>query len=138
MGFLVDTDVLSESCKVRPTPGVLRWLEEHDHEVHLSTVSIGEIVKGIGLLPAGRRRKQVEAWFARIERWAGSRCLAPTSEVMHVWGRLCARQEAAGRRLPVLDSLIGATALAHGLVVATRHRADYSSEVPVINPWETP
>ncbi|MDD5201358.1 MAG: PIN domain-containing protein, partial [Terrimicrobiaceae bacterium] len=88
------------------------------------------------LLPAGRRRKEVERWFERLERWAGSRLLAPTAEVMREWGRLCARNERKGRRLPVLDSLIAATALTHNLSLVTRNTADYPSDIPLINPWE--
>ena len=135
MGWLLDTDVLSESSNSRPDEGVMSWLDAHDHEVYLSTISLGEIIKGIELLASGKRRKEIEHWFSRIERWAGPRLLAPTGDVMRAWGRLCARHERKGRRLPVLDSLIAATALAHGLTLVTRNTKDYPADVPVFDPW---
>jgi predicted nucleic acid-binding protein len=87
-------------------------------------------------MAAGKRRKEIEAWFARLERWAGPRLLAPTEAVMREWGRLCANNECKGRRLPVLDSLIAATAIAHGLTLVTRNVGDYPEEVALLNPWE--
>jgi hypothetical protein len=136
MGYLLDTDVLSESSNPFPEPKVMQWLDDHDHELFLSTVSLGEMTKGIELLAPGKRRKEIEVWFSRLERWADSRLLAPTADVMRSWGQLCARNERKGRRLPVLDSMIAATAMAHGLILATRNTRDYPPEVPVLNPWD--
>jgi predicted nucleic acid-binding protein len=136
MGWLLDTDVLSESSNPHPSERVTAWLDAHDHEIHLSTISLGEIVKGVELLPPGKRRKEIEAWFGRLERWAGPRLLPPTANVMHEWGRLCARHERQGRTLPVLDSLIAATALAHGLTLVTPNTGDYPGDVPVLDPWK--
>jgi predicted nucleic acid-binding protein len=136
MAWLLDTDVLSESSNPQPSERVMAWLDAHDHEVHLSTISLGEIVKGIELMAAGKRRKEIEMWFARLERWAGPRLLAPTESVMREWGRLCANNERKGRRLPVLDSLIAATAIAHGLTLVTRNTGDYPEEVSLLNPWK--
>ena len=135
MAWLLDTDVLSESSNSHPNKKVMEWLDAHDHEIYLSTISLGEIVKGIELLPVGRRQKEIASWFERLETWAGSRLLTPTQKVMHEWGKLCARNELKGRRLPVLDSLIAATALAHSLTLVTRNTSDYPPEVPVLNPW---
>jgi len=135
MGWLLDTDVLSESSNPQPRERVMAWLDAHEHDVYLSTISLGEIVKGIELMAAGKRRKEIEAWFARLERWAGSRLLAPDEAVMREWGRLCAVHERKGRRLPVLDSLIAATAIAHGHTLVTRNVGDYPEDVPLLNPW---
>jgi toxin FitB len=135
MAWLLDTDVLSESSNPRPNERVMAWLDAHDDDIHLSTISLGEMVKGIELLPGGKRKKEIAAWFGRLERWAGPRLLAPTNKVMHEWGWLCARHERRGRKLPVLDSLIAATALAHGRTLVTRNTSDYPADVPVLNPW---
>ena len=140
MGYLLDTDVLSESSNPRPDKRVIAWMDEHDHEIYLSTISLGEITKGIELLSPGKRRKEIEAWFTRIEEWAGtgvgSRLLAPTEQVMSAWGKLCARHESKGRRLPVLDSLIAATAIANDLTLVTRNTSDHPQGIPILNPWE--
>ena len=140
MGYLLDTDVLSESSNPRPDIRVMEWMDEHDHELFLSTISLGEITKGIELLSAGKRRKEIEAWFARLEEWAGtgtgSRLLAPTEQVRRAWGKLCAHHESKGRRLPVLDSLIAATAIANDLTLVTRNTGDHPQGIPILNPWE--
>ncbi len=136
MGYLLDTDVLSESSNPQPDERVMGWLDVHDHEISLSTISLGEIVKGVELLPAGRRKGEIATWFERLEKWCENRLLPPTEQVMREWGRLCARHQRKGRRLPVLDSLIAATALAHDLTLVTRNTSDYPSEVALINPWK--
>ncbi len=136
MGYLLDTDVLSESSNPKPDEAVMDWLDAHDHETHLSTISLGEMVKGIELLAAGKRKNEIAAWFERLEHWTENRLLPPTGQVMREWGQLCARQQRKGRRLPVLDSLIAATALAHDLVLVTRNTGDYPDEVPILNPWK--
>ena len=135
MGWLLDTDVLSKSSNPRPNERVLAWLDSHEHDIHFSTISLGEIVKGIELLSPGKRRREIEAWFARLERWAGPRLLAPTEVVMRAWGKLCAAHERKGRRLPVLDSLIAATAIAHGLTLVTRNTSDYPRNISLLDPW---
>jgi len=137
MGYLLDTDVLSESSNPRPDQRVTAWLDLHDHELYLSTISLGEITKGIELVAPGKRRKEIEAWFERLESWAesGARLLAPDERVMKVWGTLCARHEMKGRRLPVLDSLIAATAIANDLTLVTRNTADHPEGISMLNPW---
>ena len=139
MGYLLDTDVLSDSSIPRPDPRVLEWMDAHDHELFLSTISLGEIIKGIELLSPGKRRNEIERWFTRMEAWAGkgrdSRLLPPDAHVMREWGRLCARHEKKGRRLPVLDSLIAATAIANDLTLVTRNISDHPREIPILNLW---
>ena len=136
MGYLLDTDVLSESSNPQPDERVMDWLDAHEHETALSTISLGEIVKGIELLPSGRRKNEIAAWFERLEKWGENRLLPPTAQVMREWGHLCARHQRKGRRLPVLDSLIAATALTHDLTLVTRNTSDYPPEVSLINPWK--
>lgn len=136
MGYLLDTDVLSESSNPQPDERVMDWLDAHEHETALSTISLGEIVKGIELLPSGRRKNEIAAWFERLEKWGENRLLPPTAQVMREWGHLCARHQRKGRRLPVLDGLIAATALTHDLTLVTRNTSDYPPEVSLINPWK--
>lgn len=137
MGFLLDADVLSESSNHHPDKAVMDWLDDHDHESYLSTISLGEIVKGLELLPPGKRKNEIAAWVERLDRWSENRLLAPTDKVMKEWGRLCARHQRKGRCLPVLDSLIAATALANNLALVTRNTEDYPKEVTLINPWKS-
>ena len=68
MSYLVDTNVLCESSKPQPAASVLQWLADHDAELAISALSLGEMLKGIHLMDRGKRRLQIESWYRRIER----------------------------------------------------------------------
>lgn len=135
MSYLVDANVLCESSKARPDPAVLQWLAEHDAELRISSLTLGEMLKGIHLMDQGKRRHEIERWYQRIERWAARRLLVLDLPVMMTWGNFYAKHQRAGRKLPVMDSLLAATALEHRLTLVTRNTADFPSDVPVFNPW---
>jgi predicted nucleic acid-binding protein len=135
MFYLLDTNILCESSKARPDAGVVRWLGDHDAELHVSVLSMGEMLKGIHLMDQGNRRHEIEQWFQRIERWAAKRLLVMDAGTMSTWGRFYARHQLAGRKLPLMDSLLAATALQHGLTLVTRNVADFPEEVAVLDPW---
>jgi predicted nucleic acid-binding protein len=135
MPYLLDANVLCESSRPRPDGSVLQWLAEHDGELQLSALTVGEMIKGIHLLDQGRRRRQLEAWYARIERWAAGRILPLDVPVMRRWGTFYAKHQLNGRKLDVIDSLLAATAIEHQLTLVTRNTAHFPDEVPMLNPW---
>lgn len=135
MAYLIDAHVLCESSKLRPDAGVVKWLSENDAELHVSAVSLGEMLKGIHLLDQGKRRREIERWYQRIERWAVGRIVTLDAGVMSTWGRFYAKHQRAGRKLPILDSLIAAAALHHQLTLVTRNKADFPDDISVLNPW---
>ena len=133
MIYLVDANVLSEPTKPDPHPGVVEWLRRHERELVVDPIILGELRFGILLLPKGKRRRRLERWFdAGVERL---HCLAWEAETGLRWAQLLARLRASGRAMPIKDSLVAATALVHGLVVATRNRADFEKAgVEVVDP----
>lgn len=135
MTYLADTNVLSEAMRSSPDPQVLRWLRRHEQEIVLDPIILGEIQFGIFLLPSGRRRQRLETWFEiGVSRFI---CLPWEAATGQRWARLLADLRAAGTAMPVQDSLIAATALVHGLTVATRNVADFAKAgVPVVNPFD--
>lgn len=137
MPYLIDTNVLCESSKPKPAAPVLQWLAQHDAELHLSALSIGEMLKGIHLMDRGKRRLEIENWFQRIDRWAAGRILPVDAGVMKTWAVFYAKHQRAGRRLPAIDSIVAATALHHGLTLVTRNATDFPPDVTVLNPWVT-
>ncbi len=138
MKYLLDTCLISELVKKEPNPAVVSWLDEQDEQkLFLSVLNLGELQKGISKLPDGTRKSELQAWVALdlVERFTG-RILEIDLETALCWGRLQGEAEQAGEKLPVMDSLIAATAAAHGLVVVTRNVRDIERcKVRVCNPW---
>ncbi len=134
MKFLADANVLSEATKVAPCPGAVDWLRRHEHEVTVNAVVLGEMEFGILLLPSERRRKKLEEWFARVAEMLP--VLEMDRETARVWAALLARLRRKGRAMPVKDSLIAASALQHGLTVATRNTGDFAHcGVKLVDPF---
>jgi predicted nucleic acid-binding protein len=132
--YLVDANVLSEPTKPQPDQRVVEWLRRHERELVVDPIVLGEIRFGIHLLPAGRRRRALEHWFEEGVRRI--HCLQLDAATGLRWARLLADLRAAGLAMPVKDSLIAATALVHGLTVATRNTLDYEKAgVKVANPF---
>ena len=140
MKYLLDTCLISELVKKEPNPAVVSWLDEEDEQkLFLSVLNLGELQKGISKLPDNAKKDELQAWVALdlVERFAG-RILDIDLETALSWGRLQGEAEQAGEKLPVMDSLIAATAVAHGLVVVTRNVRDMERcGAKVCNPWES-
>ena len=135
MKYLVDATVLSEPTRPDPAPPVVAWLRRHERAIAVDPVILGEIRFGILLLPRGRRRTRLELWFdAGVRRL---HCLPWEAETGLRWAELLARLRASGRAMPIKDSLIAATALAHRLAVVTRNVVDFEKAgCDVVNPFE--
>jgi predicted nucleic acid-binding protein len=136
--FLLDTCLISELVKRDPNAAVLKWLDDRDEQtLFLSVLTPGELQKGISKLSSGVRKDDLQAWIEHdlIERFAG-RILDLDLETALLWGKLQGVAELNGEKLPVMDSLIAATATAHGLVVVTRNVKDMERcQTRVFNPW---
>lgn len=135
MRYLVDANVLSEATKPLPHRAVVEWLRRNEREIVVDPIVLGEIRFGILLLPRGKRRTRLERWFDEgITRlhcipWEGSTGLR--------WAELLASLRRSGRAMSVKDSLIAATAIVHGLAVATHNVDDFASAgVEVVDPFE--
>jgi predicted nucleic acid-binding protein len=135
--YLLDTNVVSELARPRADEQVVAWLRGlRTHQIHLSVLTIGEIRTGIQRLASrdARRASALETWVRGLEDSYGDRLLPVTLEIAQRWPAVH-----AARPLPVVDSLLAATALAHGLTVATRNVKDFvDSGVPVVNPFSSP
>lgn len=134
MSFLVDANVLSEAVRKAPDTHVLNWLDANDANLFLSTVTLGEIEKGIVKLPVGPRRRQLDKWFNELQTTLTGRILAFGEAEASAWAHYFERQRAKGRLLPSIDSMIAATAIVHGLAVVSRNIVDFP-DVRVVNPW---
>ncbi len=134
MSFLVDANVLSEAIRKVPEARVLRWMEVHDADLHLSVITLGEIEKGILKLQMGSRRRGMEAWLRELRSTMTGRILPFGEAEASAWAHYFERQRAKGRVLPTIDSMLAATAKVHGMTMATRNIADFP-DVLVTDPW---
>jgi toxin FitB len=134
--YLLDTNVVSETRRTRPAPGVIAFLQAADATgLFLSVLTLGELRKGV----AARRQtdpisaEQLGVWVDGIETTFADRVLPVDMAVARVWGEL-----SAGRNRPVIDTLIAATAIAGGLTLVTRNTRDVAATgVPLVDPWQS-
>lgn len=134
MTYLVDANVLSEATKPAPNDNAIVWLRRNERAIAVDPVILGEIRFGIHLLPAGKRRRQLEAWFD--EGVANIVCLSWDALTGLRWAKLLAELRKTGKSMPIKDSLIAATALVHDLTVVTRNTHDFrTAQVKVLDPF---
>ncbi|MDH4391887.1 MAG: type II toxin-antitoxin system VapC family toxin [Aquabacterium sp.] len=135
MSYLIDTNVLSELRRKQPDPSVVRWFSQRPAStLYLSVLTLGEIRKGIEGLADPSRRLALLDWLETVlPAFFAGRILPIDTSVADRWGRLVAL---AGRPLPVIDSLLAATAAQHGLILVTRNLRDVQGlGAQVLDPW---
>ena len=134
--YLLDTNILLETRKKHPDPGVVRFLSDVDSaNLFVSSLTLGELRKGVEM-----KRKsdpvmadQISEWLDGIEKTFSDKVLTVDSAVAKRWGIL-----ASDRSRPFVDTLIAATALVHGLSLVTRNTSDLDGiSVLIVNPWDS-
>ena len=135
MSYLFDTNIISETIKVKADQKVIEWLGNIEPSlIYVSVLSFGEIRKGIELLEAGIRKETLTTWLEiKLPLWLGNRLLPITTEVADKWGYM---QAIMKKPLAAIDSLLAATALHHDLTIVTRNEKDFQYPgLRVFNPF---
>ena len=123
MTYLVDANVLSEPTKPVPSSKVVDWLSANEENLVVDSIVVGELCVGIFSLPRGRKRARLERWFGDVVQTID--CLPWDATISRRWAKLVVDLKQKGDKLPLLDSMIAATALQHDLIVATRNTRDF-------------
>jgi len=137
--FVLDTNVLSEVFRPRPSQQVLEWLDAKPRELLFATViSEAEMLRGIALLPAGRRRSMLdEATRLLFTEDFEGRVLPFDRAAASAYAMIGAERQRIGRRIAPLDAQIAAIARAHGASVTTRNVTDFTDcGIEVVDPWQ--
>lgn len=138
MRVLLDTNVLSEVTRPHPDASVLKWLHGLDEDrAFISVVSIAEIRHGVVLMDSGRKRDVLANWLAEDLPQRFERRVLPIDESVALsWGDLMGKAKRSGRSLSSMDGMIAATAITHGLTLATRNIRDFDGlGIELFNPW---
>lgn len=140
MTYLLDTCVISELVAKRPNPAVVAWVDTQvPTSLYLSAVTIGEIARGVSKLVPSRRKEDLSLWLNQTipNRFAG-RILGLDAATMMLWGALVGQLEQQGTPIPLMDSLIAATARQNSLKLVTRNTDDFTATgLALVNPWST-
>ena len=135
--ILLDTNVVSEAMKPEPHPSVRDWLDAQAAEtLFLSSVTIAELMFGIGTLPKGKRKDNLTAALDGALRLFDGRVLPFDTEAARRYADLAVKARRAGKGFPTPDGYIAAIAAAHGFAVASRDTGAFmAAGLTVIDPW---
>jgi toxin FitB len=137
--ILLDTCVVSEPLKPRPNARVTAWLDEQVAEsLYLSTVSLAELLTGVALLPAGKRRTTLSGGLSTLlHRLFAGRMLSFDEAAAAEFPRIVTAARKRGTTISFADGQIASIAAAHGFPVCTRDREPFAAAgIPVIDPWQ--
>jgi predicted nucleic acid-binding protein len=135
--ILLDTNVIPEAMKPEPHPAVRTWLDEQAAEtLFLSSVTVAELMFGIGVLPAGRRKDRLAAAFDGVLQIFADRLLPFDTAAARRYADLAVRARAPGRGFPTPDGYIAAIAASRGFAVASRDTSAFvAAGLRTIDPW---
>lgn len=138
--YLLDTNILSNATKPVPSRPLIDWLQQQpDESLFIASWTIAEIQRGILEKPSGKKRKQLEAWFASPEGppalFAG-RVLPFDQLASLMWARLMSEGTKAGKPRSSLDMIVAATAMANRCAIVTANEKDFAG-LPFLNPMRS-
>lgn len=136
--YVIDTNVASELMRPSPVPAVATWTAGRDaEEMYLTAVSEAELLYGVAIAPAGRRRDELEAAMARwLDVGFAGRILPFDSAAARAYADIAAGRRSAGRPISQADCQIAAIARSRGMAVVTRNVRDFEDAgIEVVDPW---
>jgi predicted nucleic acid-binding protein len=136
--IVLDTNVISEAMKPEPNPAVRTWLNDQSAEtLYLSSVTLAELLFGIGVLPAGKRKDMLAKALDGLMGLFRDRFLPFDIDAARHYAQLAVSARTGGRGFPTPDGYIAAIAASRSFIVASRDTAPYEAAgLAVVNPWE--
>jgi len=135
--YLLDTNILSNPTKIAPSLPLAAWLaQQADDSLFIASLSVAEIWRGVQEKPAGRKRTELERWFAGPngpQAGFGARILPFDTKAGLIWGRLMAEGTKTGRPRSAIDIIFAAVAEANDCILVTDNEKHFAG-VKFINP----
>jgi hypothetical protein len=136
--YLLDTNIISDPLKPQPSRALEEWMRgQAGNDLFIATLTIAELWRGVLQRAAGRRRRELEAWFTGSsgpEALFRGRILTFDIAAALEWARLMAEGSASGRSRSAVDMVIAAIAVANNCVVASANERHFGGVVPFVNP----
>ncbi len=135
--IVLDTNVLSELMRSQPHRSVVAWIDRQSRSrLYTTSISMAEMLRGIAMMPEGRRRDLTTAVETMLREEFPQRILVFDAAAAARYAEVSTRRRRAGRPISTLDAQIAATALAAGAAIATRNVRDFEGcGLPLIDPW---
>jgi predicted nucleic acid-binding protein len=135
--YLLDTNILSNITKPVPSESLVAWMSQQDDDnLFISTLTVAEIWRGVLEKSAGKKRQQLERWFAGQEGplalFAG-RILPFDDKAALIWGKLMANGTKSGRPRSAIDMIVAAIAEANDCMVVTDNDKHFAG-LKIVNP----
>lgn len=136
--ILLDTNVVSEAMKPAPDDTVRMWLDDQAAEtLYLSSVTVAELLFGIGALPKGKRKDKLAGALDGVMELFADRVLPFDVDAARRYADLAVKARVAGKGFPTPDGYIAAIAASKGFAVATRDTSAFDAAgIEVIDPWK--
>jgi predicted nucleic acid-binding protein len=140
MRYLLDTNIISNLIKPKPSESLVTWMAEQDEEnLFIASLTVAEIRRGVLEKPAGKKRDQLESWFSGPEGPQAlffGRVLPFDERAGLAWARLMAEAKAKGRSRSAFDTIVAAVAEVNDCIVVTDNEKDFAG-ISILNPLRT-
>lgn len=135
--IVLDTNVISETMRAQPNPTVVAWLDQQVADtLYISSITLAELRFGIGALPAGRRKEELNQVLNGVLGLFAGRVLAFDADAALHYAELAIAARNSGKGFPTPDGYIAAIASSCNFTVATRDEAPFKAAgLNVLNPW---
>jgi predicted nucleic acid-binding protein len=140
MRYLLDTNIVSNLIKPKPSESLVTWMaEQNDENLFIASLTVAEIQRGVLEKPAGKKRDQLESWFSGPEGPQAlffGRVLPFDEKAGLAWARLMAEGKAKGRPRSAFDMIVAAVAEVNDCIVVTDNEKDFAG-ISILNPLRT-
>ena len=134
--IFLDTNVVSETIRLKPDPVVMAWLENNRENTNISTIVLAEISAGVERIKPELRAQRLDGFLTKTQSQYSGRIHAFDEQSALIYGEIIGQAHFSGRTIKTADAMIAAITLRHKATLATRNVMDFDFlKMKVVNPW---